>query len=110
MQELNLLRDDEIIPNGSVIRLYEVGRFDIMKTIMDKNSGNKEEMDFYEYMVVDNSLIKDNTFSLINITKNHSSRGSILCEFDAGSMNPLTAFRLASYFGKNRTLFIELNR
>jgi len=110
MQELNLLRNDEIMSTGSIIRLYEVGRFDIMKTALDRNSNNKEKMDFYEYMIVDNSPIKDNTFSLINITKNHASRGSILCEFDAGATNPLTALRLRNYFGKNATVFVELNR
>lgn len=67
-------------------------------------------MDFYDYMIVDNSPIMENAFSLINITKNHGSGGSILCEFDVGAMNPSTALRLRNYFGKNATVFIELNR
>jgi hypothetical protein len=110
MQELNLLLDNEIIPSGSVIRLYEVGRFDIMNEMLDRNTIDKEDSDFYEYMVVDYGLIKDNTFYLINITRDNSNRGSILCEIDAGFMNSLTALRLVNYFGKNRKVLIELNR
>ena len=46
MQELSFLRDDEIISNGSIIRLYEVGRFDIMKTLLDRNNSEKKRNGF----------------------------------------------------------------
>jgi hypothetical protein len=110
MQELSFLRDDEIISNGSIIRLYEVGRFDIMKTLLDRNNSEKKEMDFYEYMIVNISLIESHIFSLVNVTKNNSNRGSILCEFDTGVTNPLVASHLKNYFGNTATVFVELNR
>jgi hypothetical protein len=110
MQELSLLRDDEIISNGSTIRLYEVGRFDIMKTLLDRANSDRKRKDYYEYMIVDNSLIKSNTFSLINITKNHPNRGATLCVFDMDAKKPLDALCLKNYFGKNTAVFVELNK
>ena len=111
MQELGLLRDDEILSTGSIIRLYEVGRFDIIKTSLDKANSNKKEMDFYEYILVDCSVIKDNTFSLINITRDNVNRGAILCEFDEVNIDkPLIALQLKKYFGSNTKVFIELNK
>lgn len=77
MQELGLLRDDEIVSNGSIIRLYEVGRFDVIKTSLDRANSTKKKMDFYEYIVVDCTLIKEKTFTLINITRDNTNRGSI---------------------------------
>ena len=68
MQELVLLQHDKVIPNGSIIRLYEVERFDVIKMSWDKENEKKNKMDFYEYMLVDCSIIKDNTLALINIT------------------------------------------
>ncbi len=111
MQELGLLRDDEIISNGSIIRLYEVGRFDIIKTSLDKANNNKKEMDFYDYILVDCSVIKDNTFYLINITRDNANRGSILCELNKVNVDkPLIALQLKKYFGNNTKVFLELNK
>lgn len=111
MQELGLLRDDEIVSNGSIVRLYEVGRFDIIKNSLDKIDSNKKEMDFYEYILVDCDVIKANSFCLINITGDNVNRGSILCEFDEGNADKqIIALQLKKYFGNNAKVFVELNK
>lgn len=111
MQELNLLLNSEIVPKGSIIRLYEVGRLDIIKSSLDKENEKKYEMDFYEYILVDCDIIKNNTFSLINITRDNNNRGAILCEFDDVNIDkPLTALQLKKYFGSKARVFIDLNK
>ena len=109
MQKLSLLKDDEIISKGSIIRLYEVGRFDIMKTALDRKNSKKKALDFYEYILVDANLIKDQTFLLVNITADNSNRGTILCEFNATSAQ-LTSLHLKKYFGNNENVFLDLNK
>jgi len=107
MQELGLLQDDEIVSKGSIIRLYEVGRFDIMKSSLDRKNSKKKAKDFYEYIVVDCSVIKDNTFFLINVTRDNPNRGTILCVFNEID-EQLTALQLKKYFGSNAKVFIDL--
>lgn len=111
MQELRLLRDDQIISKGSIVRLYEVGRFDIIKSALDKTNDKKKEMDFYDYILVDCSVIKDNTFSLVNVTRDNVNRGTILCVFDEINIDKqLTVLELKKYFGSNAKVFIDLNK
>lgn len=45
MQQLGLLQDDEIVSKGSIIRLYEVGRFDITNLfLMEKIPKRKRKI------------------------------------------------------------------
>jgi len=111
MEQLSLLRDDQIISNGSIVRLFEVERFDVMKNIIDRDNNNKRGLDFYDYMVVDCKVIKDKTYSLINITMDNSNRGSILCEIENTTVDGvLVAGQLKKYFSDNKKVFIELNK
>jgi len=109
MQELGLLQDGEIVSKGSIIRLYEVGRFDIIKSSLDRKNSKKKAKDFYEYIVVDCNVIKDNTFFLVNVTRDNPSQGTILCVFNEIDQQ-LTALQLKKYFGSNAAVFIDLSK
>lgn len=108
MQELSLLQDGEIVSTGSIIRLYEVGRFDVIKSFLDKKKSNKKAKDFYEYIVVDCNIIKDNTYFLVNVTRNNPYLGTILCVFDEDQQ--LTALQLKKYFGSIVPVFVDLSK
>jgi hypothetical protein len=110
MQKLSLLKDNEIITKGSIVRLFEVGRFDIMKSSLDRKNHRKKEIDFYDYMIVDCGIIKGNTFSLINITSDNDNRGTILCIIHGLNMNgQLTALQLKQYFGSKKKSAYRFN-
>lgn len=71
------IEDDFRIPAGSIIRLYGVKRFDVMKIDTDLSDPQKQKQDFYDFILVDaNHLITD-TFILVNITLDNDNRGKI---------------------------------
>lgn len=106
MNELGLLNDEEIVSKGSIIRLYEVERFDIINSLLDRGNNQKKAKDFYEYMIVDCSIIKKNTFFLVNVTRDNPNQGTILCVFKVKDQQ-LTALQIKKYFGNNVKLLIE---
>lgn len=106
MKYLNILNDSHSIRSGSIIRLFDVRRFDLKKS---KNN-SKGENDFYDYIVVDLSAVKKNSVSLINVTTNNPNKGSILAILKKHSVEvPLIAGQLKKYFGPDTKVMIKLN-
>lgn len=111
MKELDSLKDDEVIPVGSIIRWYGVNRYDVMKLAKDRNNADKKKKDFYEYMLVKYRFSKSSLFLLVNVTRNNPNRGSILREYKRTSIDkPFVALQLKEFFGSKAKVFLNLNK
>lgn len=105
MTNLNELNDEMIIHVGSIIRLFEVGRNDIIKNREDQNDSEKIALNYYDYMLLDLAVFKNNAFGLINVTNGSKQKGSMFCTIPKNeSGENLTAMQLRFFFGNERVL------
>lgn len=84
---------------GSLFREYNVNRFGVV---------NKEVDDYYDLMLVDLSILIDNTFALINVTLDNDNRGrveSVLNNIDSKYF--IHAMDLQSFFSDNEIFLLD---
>jgi hypothetical protein len=87
---------------GSIFREYNVSRIDVK---------NKEQDDYYDLMLVDLTILIDNTFALINVTLENDNRGRIAAVLsDIESRYFLLARDLQSFFSDNEIFYLEQNK
>jgi hypothetical protein len=108
MQALRYLQDDSVIPVGSILRVYNVRRFDLEQRAAEDSTITKEELDFYDYVLVDCSVLKPNVFALVNVTTDNNNRGKILALLPIGARMGVTASDLKNYFGDVK-VSVEVN-
>lgn len=77
MDNITNIPDDAQLYCGALFRLFEVKRFDVMKTESDHLDSEKRQKDFYDYMLIDANVIAKGSFLLVNVTINSDNRGSI---------------------------------
>lgn len=106
MVKLVSLDDESELHTGAVIRMYNVNRFDIIKKKEDRSDRDKQQKDYYDYMIVDINTIKKGAYILINVTSDNSNRGSVFCLFEnIDSSGGIKAKVLKSYFGDAPNIF-----
>jgi hypothetical protein len=106
MRDIRSLRDKEKVVIGSLIRMYGVSRYDVMKIGSDREDELKAQRDYYDYILVRYFQFPINQFFLINITIESRNRGTILATFDVDPGHDfLEAKVLKNYFGENESVF-----
>ena len=105
--KLSGLDDDKEIHKGTIFRLFNVRRLDVIKTIDDQLDENKIQLDYYDYLLVNTSALVNSTFALINISLDSNKKGEILCiqRIDEGEYF-LTAKKVKEYFTGYDNVFV----
>ncbi len=101
LRSINLFEidDDRQFQSGTIFRIYNVKRLDIIKQESDFQDEERRKLDFYDFLLVDTNALSAETFSLINVTLDSSNKGEVLCILKSGeSRYFLDAKVLKSYF------------
>lgn len=107
MQRLNEMADQVHLYAGTIIRVYNVQRFDVIKTKTDHSDDVKKNIDYYDLMLVDVNVVAKGVFILVNITWNNDNKGSVFCVFEnIDSKGGMQAEVIKRYFGNELDAFI----
>lgn len=99
--------DEKQFSSGTVFRIHNVKRLDIIKHESDYRDKKKSEADFYDFLLIDTNALADGTFALINITLDSNNRGDILCILNGKeSRYYLNAIVLKEYFVGNDDIYV----
>ena len=105
---LSEISDDEEIFPGTIFRLYNVQRPDVIKKLQDLQNDDKRLLDFYDYLLVNTNLLSERTHLLLNVSLNCNKRGEILSVFKVSkSMSNLNAKQFKDYFSGNENIYIS---
>ena len=100
--------DETVIRDGSIFRLYDVDRRSIMKTAEDRSDPEKQKKNYYDFLLVDCSILESNTFLLINITSDSSNRGRIFARIgNINTRNFISGSALKNYFKDGQWYLME---
>ena len=107
MQRLNDVDNQMHFYTGTIIRVYNVKRFDVIKSEDDFSDNQKKSKDYYDFMLVDVSTVAKGVFILINITSNSNNKGSVFSMFEnIDSKGWIKAKVIKEYFGDELEAFI----
>lgn len=81
LKSINLFEvgDDRQFPSGTIFRIYNVRRLDVIKHESDLKDEERRKLDFYDFLLVDTNALSAETFSLINVTLGSNNKGEIFC-------------------------------
>jgi hypothetical protein len=107
MVKLENINTETELLSGTIIRIYNTERFDVIKKQEDYFDSAKKERDFYDYMIIDVGIIKRGSYVLVNITANSTNKGTLLWVIEnIDSKGYLSAKIIKEYFTDTPSVFV----
>jgi len=98
MKSLSEFEDYCQLESGTLLRVFKVHRMDVMKLAEDRDCVEKRANDYYDMIFFDSDVIRPDTYTLMNDTRNCMHRGHVYWVADVKDRHAFEARVLKEYF------------